>query len=377
MPLTKRIYNDYYFEELQNNDFKVEYLDITAIFYPHLEAEHFDYQNTIYVENYVSFEDYLKKQDIKNTLFISILTYIGLFLKVYLLLKKYKCISAVFARDNVPEPDLPFFKLKALTLKRLILFSQSIFAYLFKKTGLVKPYDYIFTAGTVGYLTIGKGAEIDLRKAKEIKMNSIDYGYYLASRGSKSLIDGEYCLFLDQYIPYHNDFKMFGKKTVNAERYYDYLNRFFDRIEEMLNIPVVIAPHPKALKYQEKNFFNGRKVIFDKTNKLIEHSSLVMAHDSTAVFFAVMYKKKTIFLIYDEYKKLIPSGYEKMKLFSEMMDGSIVAIDKDVPINLPRNTIEDTKRNNILYKYLTSKETENKQSSDIFIEFLKQENFDV
>ena len=50
---------------------------------------------------------------------------------------------------------------------------------------------------------------------------------------------------------------------------------------------VVIAAHPKV-EYKSNKF--NRKIYFNKTLQLIKNSNLVLAHMSTAINYAVIYK---------------------------------------------------------------------------------------
>jgi hypothetical protein len=165
---------------------------------------------------------------------------------------------------------------------------------------------------------------------------------------------------------------MFGKKTIDKDIYYQKINNFFNRIESDLKLPVIIAAHPKALKYKEYNYFNSRKVIFNETDKLVSHASFVMAHHSTSVFFTAMYRKKIIFLVFDEFIHTFHSEYEIIKMYANMLNGNIIFLDNVTSIGLPDKVLSEEQRNTILFKYLTSEETKNTQSVQIFLNFIKE-----
>ena len=78
--------------------------------------------------------------------------------------------------------------------------------------------------------------------------------------------------------------------------YYSVINKALDVLERYYNIPVIIAAHPKALKYHNTNFYNGRDVIFYNTENLIVNSELVVLHNSTALSTAIISQKNILFL---------------------------------------------------------------------------------
>jgi hypothetical protein len=377
IPLTRRRYQTCYFSELQENGFVVEFLDFINIFHPGLDGiENYDeFGNIIHIDQYSQFELYLKGQDVKNILFIPIHGLNGKTIKLYRILTRYKCTIGFFSRGNLPIvlTDLNTLKnkIKRTHFKYIFSFLKTRRAYLFRRLGLISFCKYIFIAGNSS--AAGINLLVNADKTKVIKINSIDYDAYLENKNSPSLIDGEYCLFLDEYAAYHRDIIInSGGKFINAEDYFQNLNNYFTRIEKTLNIPVVIAAHPRALKYKDQNFFNGRKVIFDKTAQLCAHASLIMNHCSTSALYAVMFRKKLLFLMSKEYEHIYSYLYSLTKNYAKETDSPIIYFDNDDAIILPTNVINEQKRNDLLYKYMTSKETENMKSVDVFLDFVKK-----
>jgi hypothetical protein len=384
-PLTEKSYKDFYLQELQKNNFEVEYLDLTNVYFNNFNVERYrEFKNVICFNAYKEIEEYLTNQNIKTVLFIIMITYRDVKIKLFRLLSKYKCNLGIFARGSLPIVNERNYESILIKISRVLKgngiqtiskrLSKALlvrWAEFLKLIGMVHPYNYIFSAGKDGYMVIGAGCKTDKKNAKEIKINSFDYDMYLYYKDSESLVDEEYCLFLDEYIPYHPDFKILGLTSINTENYYEKLNVFFSRIEEMTHKPVVIAAHPKALKYRENNYFHGRKIFFGKTCQLCAHASLIMTTASTSSFYAVMYQKRILYLMSDEIKDRCPEVYMSSQCFAKEMNSYMIYFDKDDPIVLPEEIIDASARETILYNYLTSKETENTQSVDIFIDFLK------
>ncbi len=119
---------------------------------------------------------------------------------------------------------------------------------------------------------------------------------------------GKHIVFLDQNLPFHGDFAI-QKRWVpaTAERYFPALRRFFDRLEQDMGLPVVIAAHPRAgyaqAGYSGPDYFGGRTLVSGQTLPLIFDSALVLTHYSTAVNFAVMARKPLLLLASDEIER--------------------------------------------------------------------------
>lgn len=118
---------------------------------------------------------------------------------------------------------------------------------------------------------------------------------------ASSPTDRPFAVFLDSALYGHPEFKMIGLPIlVTEEAYFRSLNRLFDRIEETLGMPVVIAGHPRCDYDDEDKRFGGRRVIVGDTQNLVRHASLVINHQSTAVSFAIYHRRPILFITTDE-----------------------------------------------------------------------------
>jgi len=121
------------------------------------------------------------------------------------------------------------------------------------------------------------------------------------------LNNDKYCVYIDESIIYspdrglyepdkHNsassDFKVFEKNMC----------RVFNIVEKSLGCKVIIAASGKY-KYNDSNIYEGRKIIYDKTNQLIQHSELVFCHTSTGVYQAIVDRVKIIILHDDTFSQ--------------------------------------------------------------------------
>jgi hypothetical protein len=157
-------------------------------------------------------------------------------------------------------------------------------------------------------------------KTKIIKSHSREYDIHIQSKFNKPSIknNSKYGVFLDQYLPFHTDAKLFKNlnSKVSEEKYFPALNNFFSLFEKYTKTKTIIAAHPKA-DYDNpgKNFWYGRSFYKDKTYELIKNSSYVLVHTSVALSYAVILKKPMLFLTSNEYMKSFDSfrvhGYAK------------------------------------------------------------------
>jgi len=147
------------------------------------------------------------------------------------------------------------------------------------------------------------------RETKIIRSHSNEYDIHLRSKFNKQLVNirkNDYAVFLDQYLPFHTDAKIFKKlnSKVSEEKYFPALNNFFSLFEKNTKKKIIIAAHPKSYySNKDKNFWYGRSFYKNKTYELIRNSSYVLAHTSTAISYAVILKKPIIFLTSNEYIK--------------------------------------------------------------------------
>ena len=377
-PLTEKVIQDFYFNQLLENKFSVEYWDLSTIYFSikkevKVNAEYIRFFNSI-----KEVENEIKIQNLKTTLFISQMTFEYRVLKLYKLFSKYKCYTGFFARGATPflENSLKFNRLtrilKIFNRHSLINFLGNIYCTQLKKYNLISCYSIIFRAGEQGITTIGRGYYYDEKKSKIIDVNSFDYDKYLINEKNGTKFENKYGLYLDEYLPFHPDFNLFNIKTIDPNNFYDVLNRFFCDIEREKGLEIIIAAHPKAEKYKSYNYFNNRKVIFNQTSTLAKDAEFIIAHCSSSINFAIL-NTKPVFSI------LTNDIINEMKMYSVIIEeiskgigSNLFNIDEYSMKKFEIPNINKRKYNEFKYKILTSKKSENLNSSEIFIETIKK-----
>ena len=166
------------------------------------------------------------------------------------------------------------------------------------------------------------------KKVLKYKLNQVIQAEKCYKRKSKN----NYIVYVDQEFESSFEQKITKNKfnIINKEKYFNCLKLIFKNIEKKnKNKKIIIASH---FRRSNKNLPNlNRKFIFDKTIDLIYNSKLIIAHNSTAINFAILFDKPIILLNFKvlDYIALINSKVTES--FAEEL--SIQKIDIDLDYN--------------------------------------------
>jgi hypothetical protein len=92
--------------------------------------------------------------------------------------------------------------------------------------------------------------------------------------------------FIDQNVPCHNDAQRNNETCLSREVYYGKLKNFFKDKD------VTVALHPSNKPIEGLNCVLGR------TEELVKNADLVYVHNSSAIKYAIQYKKPIEFLTF-------------------------------------------------------------------------------
>lgn len=389
LPLTRKIYSDFYIQEIQDAGFSVEYWYLPFVLSVPQGIEYYETDCVKVIESYNSLSKTLKSEDRKNTLFVSIQTYNGDVLRLFWIMTKKRCKLAVFGRNMIPLPKgdtekhetkaskairfmSKFKSLSIAKIKRLVV--NKLACYL-KQWGIVKSYDVLFLSAETGIDAYGYKSNREIFSSKHVLVNGDDYDRALSMSNSKRLIDENFIVFIDTCLPLHPDIQVCNLKSMDPATYYYDLNAFFDKIESDTGLKIVIAAHPKALIYKNEDYFGGRTVIFGKTAELIRDSSLVLSHNSTSIGYAVFYEKPVILLVSNAMKESQRETYDSTLCFSKELNSTLICVDDyskmGQGLKLENVLIDKDAYSRYKYRYLTNPKTENTLSYKLVIEGLK------
>jgi hypothetical protein len=259
-----------------------------------------------YIERWERQADYVRKVrtfgDLKALIksnrdarFVIVMTYEPATLPVLRLLSRYRVKTFLFSWGTVPPSLMPrasriYWRIVAdpIGTLRLAAFRAKLKAYL--ATGLIRPFDVVFAAGAA--------SEHVYPARRVVPIAFPDCEDYEASRSLPPPVEGRYAVFIGQNLPEHTDGTMAGWPQADTEGYYAALDRFFTLIEREHGLKVVIAAHPRSDHPPDR--FAGRPIIQGKTAALVRHSSLVIAHYSLAISYAVLACKPILFIYTSE-----------------------------------------------------------------------------
>lgn len=193
-----------------------------------------------------------------------------------------------------------------------------------------------------------------------ILANSSDYSQFLRIV-NRPAFEEKYSVYLDTGFPgFPRDELLTGRtEQVRPENWYPNLSRFFNQVEATLDLRVEVAIHPKHVGRDHEPLFGNRRAIGGQTPERVSTCELVIATNSTAISYAVCFKKP-LFLVTSD---LIESGIDSRKHsfihnFSRETGAKIFNIDLEYPEHEIRAAlaIDEEKRKSYRLKYLTSRE---------------------
>jgi len=162
----------------------------------------------------------------------------------------------------------------------------------------------------------------------EIRSHAFDYDIYLQQNNQNNVIKyGDYAVFLDSGIVGHPDSRRgVGISKETDDTYYPAIRLFFDDFEKRTGMPVVIALHPRLIISEElMRQYGGREVILHDTSRLVQNSKMVIAHNSTSINFAVLWR---IPLLIITTTKIDRVNYEIVRSIEDIFNTKRININK-------------------------------------------------
>lgn len=160
----------------------------------------------------------------------------------------------------------------------------------------------------------------------KIWAHSFDYDAFLERRGHGAAPYSVYALFLDEDMIHHTDYEHAGISPPATERpYFLAMNAFFREFEKHVGMPVRIAAHPRSRYDLRPDLWEGRPAILGQTAELVRDASFILCHQSTALSFAVLWTKPTIFLTSNELSRSFLGP--RIFLGSSLLGAPVVNID--------------------------------------------------
>lgn len=114
-----------------------------------------------------------------------------------------------------------------------------------------------------------------------------------------------YAVYIDQNLPVDHQVQTQSNNTfISEENFWERMRKVFDRLTRQTEIDdIVVCAHPNRSKASLERLSAFCRVVQFETEKWIRDCSLVLAHTSTAIDFAVIFQKPVCFVAMPEMKR--------------------------------------------------------------------------
>ena len=354
-PFTQRDYKRYGIDIIKNNGYNAIIIDISPIIAKNVFYNN-NFPDLLCIENYIPI---FSKKDLEkfffnhkhNTIIFSTLTFQIKTFFIYKLITKYNIPYCTTGLTSIPTPVL---KINFFRKIKLNLFSLN---RVLNKLFLKIPFKYLrINSATFIDIICDKANYHRPEHSKDtiiIRSHSSDYDLYKESiSSSEQVVNTNKIVFLDNFLPYHPDSLHTGEKNpVSPKSYHFALNSFFSKIEEITNLEIVIAAHPKSNYSENFNPFNNRTIIRNQTPQLVRDSKFVILNFSTSINFAILFKKPLLFFTTNELE-INPYYSKQIRLFVDYFDCNLFNIDNSTDFKIQKP--EFNKYNNYIHEYIKS-----------------------
>jgi len=322
--------NPYWFVD---NGIDVEYWDMTKLHYSKKALDiyfggHPDYRYKFPTEKiFTNIEDVIK--EIKNNSTNALFNYIDFYAKhnyeLLRNLRKYKAKyyvgprRATFLSERMTRSVMK----KVFDMLLDTNFANKVFGfkdgYLINKTRNIiydntsyyqKPCFVISSGaqGRVEWMNATKADSFVSIKSPEICWEELP-----------NLIEESYCVYVDESVAYSPDRGLWDETTNNtpSSDFNSFVKNMccvFDLIEKVTGVKVVIAASGKY-EYPDEGLYGGRKMIYRKTQQLIQSSEFVLGHTSSGMFQALVSMKPIILLRDPTFSKYKDNGISQLSKF--------------------------------------------------------------
>jgi hypothetical protein len=362
MRLSEKVARDWFVDFLIENGIDVEFWDVATVVYGRDGHESMTADYLRVPKSYTELEGRLFLPENRNATYIMLATYESRTVNLFRTMTRSNCRLVHISWGAMPGGHT----------RRLIrgLDNPAAFALnaarrakagVYRRLNLVKRFDIVFAAGEVLVAASTSTKCV-------VPINLVDYDHYRSSRlAAERLIENSYAVFLDIFLPYQSDLKIVGMQAVDADSYYASLTRYFDRVEQLLDVEVVIAAHPKS-NYSSAQF-GGRRMLRGLTPELVRDAKVVLSHHSTSISYAILNRKPIVFIYTDEMLELYEMTIvDQIRGLAAYLNSPVQNIDRfPAGGELVVPVVDEARFDAFKYDFLTTHASEHDSSRDIFL----------
>lgn len=157
--------------------------------------------------------------------------------------------------------------------------------------------------------------------------NTLDYNQCKrVIDSSERIVNEKYCVFIDQFFPLHPDGKEMGLHP-SADKYYEEITDFLNKVSKILGCKVVIAAHPRSRYELYPQYFSDFEIYKFKTCELIQYADIVLSHASISLSYVAILKKPLLLLSTDDMEK-VDVWAKALKAAGSTTQHSIINVSK-------------------------------------------------
>jgi hypothetical protein len=255
-----------------------------------------------------------------------------------------------------------------ISFEKLLFFIKQKFEHIRSKRTIP---DYLVIGGTRHMLSANN------KKTSVIKAHNFDYDFFIREKYIKLNKKEKFLIFLDEDGCDHSDYVRLGiRAPVTADKYYPVIDHGLSEISKSLNLKIKVAAHPRS-NFRLKTKKYKHTILENKTFELIRDAYVVVAHNSTALQWAVVMKKPIIFVSTDEIQnEFYAKGYAKqIDNHAETLGKKVVNLSNTSNINNWRDylNVDEEKYEKYIETYIKTKESKQKLLWDIVIEHIQKD----
>lgn len=309
-PILKRNYMEYGIAELRELGFTVSIWDLSPMILPTtyraITADLCDYDECGFkrVFSQQELELFVRSKDKETTLFICSMGYLWEHRKAFRVLKKYDCHFCYYMRELSPADSAKCGRSfrERYNLRNI---KNAITRRIPKKFHGVKNADFILgCGGDESAIAHYKAARLCREKCPVYFFHSSNYEDCFINLNLPPLVENPYCVFIDQYLPYHSDLIEEGVQ-IEPNAYFKEINTFFDLVEELYNVEVIIAAHPRSNYDLHPGVYGKRRIIKNETCRLVKDAKFVIYHFSNSLAYVTLYKKPLLVVTTDAINRIL------------------------------------------------------------------------
>ena len=209
---------------------------------------------------------------------------------------------------------------------------------------------------------------------RTVWLHAMDYDIYRALWDRPFAPTDHTAVFIDGYDFHHPDIARSGEAPYPwADDYYRRLRAFFTFLEETRGARIVVAAHPLSEYPDPERIFGKRPVIRGRTPELIQESQFTILHASTAVNFAVLFRKPVLFLTDEDYRRHILGPM--IETMAERLSRPLIRLDRPETFPLADSLAIDPERYRwYQHDYLKKEGSPDLPFWDIYLRAIREQN---